>query len=160
MAIHPLHKVEIQAPTNDWSLTWKLVRLEGLGSELTGFYCKLIHGLLVTKKRKHQLNPLLSPTWSSWRRLQACPSGLLLQWWGWVIPTSSCSESPSSCQSWTPTSTVTWSAPRRGWTLCSHSDLHMFDGNVDEEAQQAENQTVWHPSNLRGSMSSPQRNCI
>ena len=57
-------KAEIQAPTIDWSITWKLVRLKGLDSELTSFNFKLIHGLLVTKKRMHQLNPVTQPTCS------------------------------------------------------------------------------------------------
>ena len=50
------------APTNNWSTTWQLVRLYGLDSELKSFNFKLLHGLLVTKKRMHQLNPASRPT--------------------------------------------------------------------------------------------------
>ena len=53
---------EILAPNNDWEHTWKLVRLRGLDSDLTSFNFKLVHGLLVTKKRMHQLNPVTPST--------------------------------------------------------------------------------------------------
>ena len=57
-------RAETKAPTNNWSLTWQLVRLNGLDSELRSFTFKLLHGLLVTKKRMHQLNPASRPTCS------------------------------------------------------------------------------------------------
>ena len=53
---------ERNSPTNDWSLSWKLCRLRGLGSDLTSFNFKLLHGLLVTKQRLHQLTPASSAT--------------------------------------------------------------------------------------------------
>ena len=45
------------APANEWSLSWRLCRLNGLGSELTSFVFKLLHELLVTKSRLQQLTP-------------------------------------------------------------------------------------------------------
>jgi hypothetical protein len=50
-------RAEISAPLNDWSQTWKLVRLQGLDSDLTSFCFKLLHGLLVTRERMQQLAP-------------------------------------------------------------------------------------------------------
>ena len=38
-------------PDTDWSLTWSLARTPGLGSELTSFLFKLLHGLLPTQDR-------------------------------------------------------------------------------------------------------------
>ena len=55
-------RAETLAPTNNWSTTWQLVRLHGLDNELKSFNFKLLHGLLVTKKRMHQLNPASRPT--------------------------------------------------------------------------------------------------
>ena len=52
---------ELAFPHNDWELSWKLCRLPGLGSDLASFNFKLLHGLLVTKERMHQLNPNSSP---------------------------------------------------------------------------------------------------
>ena len=57
-------RAETMAPTNDWSRTWKLVRLKGLDSQLTSFNFKLLHGLLVTRARMNQINPASSATCS------------------------------------------------------------------------------------------------
>ena len=48
---------ELSSPTTDWDLSWRLCRLNGLGSELSSFNFKLLHGLLVTKQRIHQFTP-------------------------------------------------------------------------------------------------------
>ena len=53
---------ELSSPTNDWPLSWKLCRLSGLGSDLSSFNFKLLHGLLVTKQRLHHLSPTSAPT--------------------------------------------------------------------------------------------------
>ena len=55
-------RAEVSAPSNDWSRTWKLVRLKGLDSHLASFNFKLLHGLLVTKSRMNQINPASSAT--------------------------------------------------------------------------------------------------
>ena len=54
-------KAELSSPNSDWDLCWRICRLRGLSSELASFNFKLIHGLLVTKKRQHHLNPRSSP---------------------------------------------------------------------------------------------------
>ena len=54
-------RAELSSPNSDWDLCWRLCRLGGLSSELASFNFKLIHGLLVTKKRQHHLNPRSSP---------------------------------------------------------------------------------------------------
>ena len=55
-----LCRVESQSPNSNWSLCWNLSRLRGLGSDLTSFNFKLLHKLLVTKSRLHDLNPAVS----------------------------------------------------------------------------------------------------
>ena len=54
-------RAEISAPGCDWELTWRRCRLNGLGSELVSFNFKLLHSLLVTKKRMNQLHRNSSP---------------------------------------------------------------------------------------------------
>ena len=54
-------RVEISSPSTDWTLSWRICRLSGLGSELTSFNFKLLHQLLVCRVRLHQLNPTASP---------------------------------------------------------------------------------------------------
>ena len=44
-------RVELQSPSCDWTNTWRLCRLKGLGSELTSFLFKLLHQLLPTQER-------------------------------------------------------------------------------------------------------------
>ena len=44
-------KAETISPNCDWTKIWQLVRCKGLGSELTSFLFKLIHGLLPTQDR-------------------------------------------------------------------------------------------------------------
>ena len=44
-------RVESLHPGNDWSQTWRLVRIKGMGSDLTGFLFKLVHCLLPTQDR-------------------------------------------------------------------------------------------------------------
>ena len=58
---YKLCKAEIASPTTDWSLSWKLCRLPGLGSELSTFNFKLLHGLLVTKLRQNHFKSSISP---------------------------------------------------------------------------------------------------
>ena len=53
-------RAEIITPNNDWINSWRLIRLKGLDSNLASFNFKLIHGLLVTKKRKQELKRLAS----------------------------------------------------------------------------------------------------
>ena len=48
-------KVETLHPLTDWSLTWRLARTKGLGSDLTGFLFKLVHCLLPTQDRVSRL---------------------------------------------------------------------------------------------------------
>ena len=57
-------KAELFNPRKDWDLSWRLCRLNSLGSDLTSFNFKLLHGLLVTKERLHHLTPASSPTCS------------------------------------------------------------------------------------------------
>ena len=54
-------RAEVRSPNTDWPLSWKLCRLNGLGSELASFNFKLLHGLLVTRERLHQMTPNTSP---------------------------------------------------------------------------------------------------
>ena len=54
-------RAEIASPSTDWALSWKICRLQGLGSDLTSFNFKLLHKLLVTKERLHHLTPASSP---------------------------------------------------------------------------------------------------
>jgi hypothetical protein len=44
-------RVESLHPSTDWSETWRLARVQGLGSDLTGFLFKLVHCLLPTQDR-------------------------------------------------------------------------------------------------------------
>ena len=53
-------RAEIINPNNDWINSWRLIRLKGIDSNLVSFNFKLIHGLLVTKKRIQELNLLAS----------------------------------------------------------------------------------------------------
>ena len=54
-------RAEIASPSTDWALSWKMCRLQGLGSDLATFNFKLLHKLLVTKERIHHLTPASSP---------------------------------------------------------------------------------------------------
>ena len=54
-------RAELSSPNADWDLCWRMCRLRGLSSDLDSFNFKLLHGLLVTKKRQHHLNPRSSP---------------------------------------------------------------------------------------------------
>ena len=56
-----LCKAEVCSPNTDWQLSWMICRLPGLGSELTSFNFKLLHKLLVSRERLHQLTPATSP---------------------------------------------------------------------------------------------------
>ena len=57
-------RAETRYPTNDWTVSWRLCRLPGLGSDLISFNFKLLHGLLVTRQRLHQLTPAANATCS------------------------------------------------------------------------------------------------
>lgn len=48
-------RVESLNPSTDWSETWRLARLQGLGSDLTSFIFKLVHCLLPTQDRVSRL---------------------------------------------------------------------------------------------------------
>ena len=48
-------RVEALYPLTDWSLTWRLARTKGLGSDLTSFLFKLVHCLLPTQDRVSRL---------------------------------------------------------------------------------------------------------
>ena len=54
-------RAETASPNTDWALSWKFCRLQGLGSDLASFNFKLLHKLLVTKERIHQMTPASSP---------------------------------------------------------------------------------------------------
>ena len=56
------HRVHPMQGRDDWSRTWMLVRLKGLDSHLASFNFKLLHGPLVAKGRKNQINPASSAT--------------------------------------------------------------------------------------------------
>ena len=47
--------VETLSPENEWPAIWRLARINGLGSQLTSFLFKLLHGLLPTQDRVHRL---------------------------------------------------------------------------------------------------------
>ena len=51
---------EIQGPSSNWSLSWRLCWLKSLDSELVSFNFKLLQGLLVTKERLNHLNAATS----------------------------------------------------------------------------------------------------
>ena len=53
-------RAEISSPLTDWSLSWRICRMAGLGSDLASFNLKLLHGLLVTRQRLHHLTPAAS----------------------------------------------------------------------------------------------------
>ena len=53
-------RAEASAPLTDWSVSWRVCRLTGLGSDLASFNFKLLHGLLVTRQRLHRLTPAAS----------------------------------------------------------------------------------------------------
>ena len=48
-------RVESVQPNNDWTETWRLARIHGLGSNLTSFLFKLLHRLLPTQDRVQRL---------------------------------------------------------------------------------------------------------
>ena len=54
-------RAELSSPSTDWAFSWKICRLQGLGSDLTTFNFKLLHKLFVTRERLHKLNPASSP---------------------------------------------------------------------------------------------------
>ena len=58
-------RVELKSPTTDWSEPWRLCGLNGISSELQSFNFKLIHELLVTKKRMNHLRPHLHSPYCS-----------------------------------------------------------------------------------------------
>jgi hypothetical protein len=49
-------KIELNNTDNDWERTWRISRMQGLGSELTSFLFKLLHNLLVTQDRLSKIN--------------------------------------------------------------------------------------------------------
>ena len=55
-------RAELLSPTSEWDHIWRISRLPGLGSELTSFSFKLLHRLVVTKDRMHQITPTVSPS--------------------------------------------------------------------------------------------------
>ena len=48
-------RAETLLPHLDWTRTWHLARIKGLGSELASFMFKLLHGLLTTQDRVARL---------------------------------------------------------------------------------------------------------
>ena len=48
-------RVESVQPNNDWTETWRLARIHGLGSNLTSFLFKLLHRLLPTQDSVQRL---------------------------------------------------------------------------------------------------------
>ena len=49
-------RVESLHPHSNWGETWRLARIQGLGSDLTGFIFKLVHCLLPTQDRVSRLD--------------------------------------------------------------------------------------------------------
>ena len=56
-----LCRVELSSPRTDWTKSWRLCRLNGLGSEISSFNFKLLHQLLVSRVRQHQMMQTVSP---------------------------------------------------------------------------------------------------
>ena len=54
-------RAELAAPNTDWELTWRLARLNGLGSEATSFLWKLLHRILPSEERTARILPNSSP---------------------------------------------------------------------------------------------------
>ena len=54
-------RVEQANPLTDWEKTWRLARLQGLGSEHTSFLFKLLHQILPTQERLHRTKNEASP---------------------------------------------------------------------------------------------------
>jgi hypothetical protein len=55
-------RAELLSPQTDWSLSWRICRLNGIGSDLATFNFKLLHGLLVTRLRLHHFTPAATAT--------------------------------------------------------------------------------------------------
>ena len=54
-------RVELAHPLTDWENSWRLARLQGLGSEHTSFLFKLLHQILPTQERLHRTKNEASP---------------------------------------------------------------------------------------------------
>ena len=50
-------RAELKFPSNNWTVSWTMCRLNGLGSDLASFNFKLLHDLLITRQRLHQITP-------------------------------------------------------------------------------------------------------
>ena len=48
-------RAEILQPHSDWPFIWKILRIKGLASDLTGFLFRLLHHLLPTQDRVHRI---------------------------------------------------------------------------------------------------------
>ena len=59
-SLQPL-KCELASPATDWSRSWRLARLRGLGPELSSFLLKLLWGILPCKARVSRILPKTSP---------------------------------------------------------------------------------------------------
>jgi hypothetical protein len=55
-------RAELCSPHTDCSLSWRICRLNGIGSDLATFNFKLLHGLLVTRLRLHHFTPAATAT--------------------------------------------------------------------------------------------------
>ena len=53
-------RVEVASPLTDWKKTWRLARMQGLGSEHTSFLFRLLHQLLPTQERLHRANKVVN----------------------------------------------------------------------------------------------------
>ena len=65
---------ELLSPHNDWAVSWKMCRRQGLSSEMTSFNFKLLHQLLPVKARLHQITPATQPNCTLCT--DACPETL------------------------------------------------------------------------------------
>ena len=54
-------KAELEAPTNNWEGSWRLVRLPGLTPEMKTFLWKLLHNILPTQDRLLRMKKSKSP---------------------------------------------------------------------------------------------------
>ena len=54
-------KCELENPETNWKKTWAMVRLKGLGPDLTSFILTLLWGIIPTKVRLNRCIPLAHP---------------------------------------------------------------------------------------------------
>ena len=91
---------------------------------------------------------MFSLQWPSSWRSPACTSSMLIQWWSWPAP-DWCSNINWQHHSSMTSKIRIWYPSRGTGTISSHPYIHNFDGSLDEESQQNQDQTLWNPGNSR-----------